>query len=81
MAVSKTISKYNALEEYAVGRRLFKTGLAIMLATGLLAFFILYMLAPMLAEHIIPDDDLTSNVKMSFLSFVQLVLHLLLFRL
>ena len=43
MAVSKTISKYNALEEYAVGRRLFKTGLAIMLATGLLAFFFLYM--------------------------------------
>lgn len=63
MAVSKTISKYNALEEYAVGRRLFKTGLAIMLATGLLAFFFLYMLAPMLAEYIIPDDDLTSNVN------------------
>lgn len=63
MAVSKTISKYNALDEYAVGRRLFKSGLAIMLVTGFMAFLILFMLAPTLAKLIIPADDLTSNVE------------------
>ncbi|MGV3240922.1 oligosaccharide flippase family protein, partial [Streptococcus hyovaginalis] len=34
LAVSKFISKYNAMGEYKVGRRLFKSGLVIMLASG-----------------------------------------------
>jgi O-antigen/teichoic acid export membrane protein len=50
LAVSKFISKYNALEEYAVGRRLFKSGLVIMLFTGVMAFLIMYLAAPTLAE-------------------------------
>lgn len=46
LAVSKFVSKYNALEEYAVGRKLFKSGLVIMLSTGIVAFLVLYIFAP-----------------------------------
>lgn len=38
LAVSKFISKYNALEEYAVGEKLFKSSLKLMVVTGFLAF-------------------------------------------
>lgn len=62
LAVSKFISKYNAMGEYKVGRRLFKSGLMIMLASGVLSFLALYAVAPFLAEIIITDDDLTSTV-------------------
>ncbi|MFC4801138.1 oligosaccharide flippase family protein [Neobacillus sp. GCM10023253] len=56
LAVSKFISKYNALEEYAVGRKLFKSGLVIMLATGFAAFLVMYIAAPVLAEMSIGDE-------------------------
>lgn len=59
-AVSKFISKYNALEEYAVGRKLFKSGLVVMLCTGTISFLFLYFLAPSLADFIIPDNVDTS---------------------
>lgn len=49
LAVSKYISKYNALEEYAVGRKLFKSGLIIMMFTGIMSFLALYFLAPYIA--------------------------------
>ncbi|MGA9224746.1 MAG: polysaccharide biosynthesis protein [Mesobacillus sp.] len=50
LAVSKFIAKYNAMEEYAVGRKLFKSGLVVMLASGIISFLIMYMTAPFLAE-------------------------------
>ncbi|WML45713.1 polysaccharide biosynthesis protein [Neobacillus sp. PS3-40] len=50
LAVSKFISKYNSLEEYAVGRKLFKSGLMVMMVTGFVAFLIMYFTAPFLAE-------------------------------
>ena len=46
LAVSKFVAKYNAMEEYAVGRRLFKSGLVVMLTTGIIAFLILFIFAP-----------------------------------
>ena len=49
MAVSKFVAKYNALGEYAIGQRLFKSSLKIMLATGFLAFLAMYFSAPSLA--------------------------------
>ncbi|MEH6908718.1 putative polysaccharide biosynthesis protein [Neobacillus drentensis] len=49
LAVSKFIAKYNALEEYAVGRKLFKSGLVVMLLTGFAAFLVMYFAAPLLA--------------------------------
>nr|WP_295970961.1 polysaccharide biosynthesis protein [uncultured Bacillus sp.] len=57
LAISKFIAKYNALEEYAVGRKLFKSGLAVMLVTGIVSFLILYLTAPFLADLIIRDND------------------------
>jgi O-antigen/teichoic acid export membrane protein len=57
LAISKFISKYNALEEYAVGRKLFKSGLVVMLITGIVSFLILYASAPLLADMIIRDND------------------------
>jgi len=55
LAVSKFISKYNALEEYAVGRKLFKSGLVIMMLTGIMAFLVMYLAAPTLAEMSVGD--------------------------
>lgn len=64
LAVSKFISKYNALEEYAVGRRLFKSGLIMMLLTGIASFLILYFSAPLIADMIITEkEDVESRVQ------------------
>ncbi|WP_147532668.1 putative polysaccharide biosynthesis protein [Bacillus marasmi] len=63
LAVSKFIAKYNALEEYAVGRKLFKSGLVVMLTTGIVAFLVLYFSAPMLADMVIEDKDQVSSTK------------------
>lgn len=63
LAVSKFISKYNALEEYAVGRKLFKSGLVIMLLSGMLSFLILYLAAPKLAILSLHGKEELSNVK------------------
>ncbi|WP_394235618.1 oligosaccharide flippase family protein [Niallia oryzisoli] len=63
LAISKFISKYNALEEYAVGRRLFKSGLIVMLLTGFFSFLILYFSAPALGEMVIQDDDQVTKVE------------------
>ncbi|MGP9042798.1 putative polysaccharide biosynthesis protein [Cytobacillus kochii] len=57
LAVSKFISKYNALEEYAVGRKLFKSGLIIMLCSGIVCFLIMYMGAPTLAKIFVDPED------------------------
>jgi O-antigen/teichoic acid export membrane protein len=64
LAVSKFIAKYNALEEYAVGRKLFKSGVAVMLATGILSFLIMYVTAPGLAE-LVMDTSNDENVKIT----------------
>lgn len=61
-AVSKFISKYNAIEEYAVGQRLFKSGLILMTVTGFLSFLILYLLAPEYAElSSVKESSLTTE--------------------
>ncbi|MDR4935873.1 polysaccharide biosynthesis protein [Rossellomorea marisflavi] len=57
LAVSKFVSKYNAIEEYAVGRRLFKSGLFLMTITGIVSFLIMYAFAPIFAEMTIKSDD------------------------
>jgi O-antigen/teichoic acid export membrane protein len=57
LAVSKFISKYNALEEYAVGRRLFKSGLLIMMISGIVAFLILYVSAPTIAKMSLAGEE------------------------
>ncbi|KMY55103.1 cell division protein [Bacillus sp. FJAT-27231] len=63
LAVSKFIAKYNALGEYAVGRRLFKSGLMIMSITGFLSFLIMYACAPWFASIMIVDQQQIYTVE------------------
>ncbi|WP_153127388.1 putative polysaccharide biosynthesis protein [Peribacillus tepidiphilus] len=56
LAVAKFVAKYNALGEYGLGQKLFKTSMKIMLATGFLAFFVLYLIAPGLGEYYASSD-------------------------
>ncbi len=63
LAVSKFISKYNAIEEYAVGRKLFRSGLLIMTLTGILSFLVMYLFAPVFAEMTIPSDEQKVTVE------------------
>jgi O-antigen/teichoic acid export membrane protein len=63
LAISKFISKYNAIEEYAVGRKLFKSGIIVMLATGMLSFLILFFSAPILADLVIKDEEQVTNTE------------------
>ncbi|MFD1706784.1 oligosaccharide flippase family protein [Siminovitchia sediminis] len=57
LAVSKYIAKYNALEEYAVGRKLFRSGIYVMLGTGVVSFLAMYGLAPWLAEIVLKGAE------------------------
>lgn len=63
LAISKFIAKYNAMGEYAVGRKLFKSGLLIMTVTGFVSFLILYFSAPVLADMIIRDTDQVTKAE------------------
>ncbi len=63
LAVSKFISKYNALDEYAVGRKLFKSSQLIMIISGLVFFLSLYFSAPLLASMVIRDTDQVTNIE------------------
>ncbi|WP_060788034.1 putative polysaccharide biosynthesis protein [Geobacillus zalihae] len=70
VAVSKFVSKYNALGEYGVGYRLFRSGLVLMIASGIASWLILYALAPILAPHVIDAktnvnsvDDVTAVIR------------------
>ncbi|WP_078379339.1 putative polysaccharide biosynthesis protein [Sutcliffiella halmapala] len=60
LAVSKFVAKYNALEEYAVGRKLFRSGILLMSLTGVVSFLALYLLAPVLSPFIIEADSVHS---------------------
>lgn len=57
LAVSKFVSKYNALGDYETGRRMFKAGITLMVVTGFLAFLALFFSADWLAERMITSDD------------------------
>lgn len=61
LAVSKFISKYNALGDYETGRRLFKSGLVVMSITGLVAFLLLFLLAGPIANQVVDGKDLKGN--------------------
>ncbi|MEH6944767.1 putative polysaccharide biosynthesis protein [Bacillus sp. JJ722] len=50
LAVSKFVAKYNAMGEYDVGQKLFRSSLKIMLISGMVAFLVLYFIAPGLGE-------------------------------
>ncbi|TQR18009.1 putative polysaccharide biosynthesis protein [Psychrobacillus vulpis] len=63
IAVSKFVAKYNALGDYATGRKLVKSSMLLMTVTGILGFFILYSLAEPIAHLVIKDKDAFFSVQ------------------
>ncbi|ARK20643.1 polysaccharide biosynthesis protein [Sporosarcina sp. P26b] len=57
LAISKFVSKYNALGDYATGRKLMKSGMVVMSVTGFLSFLALFFLANPIAELVIKSDE------------------------
>ncbi|MEK4302178.1 polysaccharide biosynthesis protein [Oceanobacillus sp. FSL W8-0428] len=56
-AVSKFVSKYNALGDYQIGMRMFRAGSALMLVTGVIAFLILFLSADWIGAHQIKGEN------------------------
>ncbi|MBM7838399.1 O-antigen/teichoic acid export membrane protein [Alkalihalobacillus xiaoxiensis] len=50
VALSKFVSKYHALGDYETAHRLFKSGIPLMLLTGVLAYLFMFFSAPLLAN-------------------------------
>ncbi|MEK4230385.1 putative polysaccharide biosynthesis protein [Solibacillus sp. FSL H8-0538] len=63
IAVSKFVSKYNALGDFDAGRRLVKTGAALMVITGIVSFLLLNVLANPIANIVIADDEQMFSVE------------------
>lgn len=57
LAVSKFVSKYNAMGDYEAGRRLVRSGIAVMLGTGFFTFLVLNLLANPIANIVIQDKE------------------------
>ncbi|SIT14857.1 Membrane protein involved in the export of O-antigen and teichoic acid [Virgibacillus pantothenticus] len=57
LAVSKFVSKYNAVGDYETGMRMFRTGMRLMVTTGILAFFVLFFSADLLAAGMITSEN------------------------
>lgn len=82
IAVSKFVSKYNALGDYATGRKLVKSSMVLMSVTGILGFIILYSLADPIAHLVIKNDesffkieDVASVIK--YVSFAVIIVPLM----
>lgn len=78
IAVSKFISKYNAMGDYEAGRRLVRSGLLIMIITGIASFLTMYLLATPIASIVISDDEQVFTVEqiaevMRWVSFALIV--------
>jgi len=57
VAVSKFVSKYNALGDYKTGMRMFRAGSTLMLGTGLVAFLFMFFSAGWLADLMIKGES------------------------
>lgn len=57
LAVSKFVSKYNSLEDYKTGMRMFKAGIMLMVITGFLAFLAMFFSAELLAKWTLVGED------------------------
>ncbi|KOO46786.1 putative polysaccharide biosynthesis protein [Priestia koreensis] len=62
MAVSRFVSKYNALGDYYTSRRMFRAGIKMMFITGLVTFAFLYIMAPFLAKATLGNQELNNSL-------------------
>lgn len=70
LAVSKFVSKYNSLEDYETGLRIFKIGMAVMAVTGFLAFLAMFIGAETLAELMISTKGSDANATIADITMV-----------
>lgn len=63
IAVSKFVSKYNAMGDYQSGRKLMKSGILIMMVTGFAAFIALFLLATPIAGLVIKSEEQVFTVE------------------
>ncbi|KAA0549036.1 polysaccharide biosynthesis protein [Bacillus sp. BGMRC 2118] len=64
MAVSKFVSKYNAIGDYRTSKKMFKVGMTLMIGMGVFSFLLLNLLAPVLASmNIGGAKELTNSVE------------------
>jgi O-antigen/teichoic acid export membrane protein len=82
VAVSKFVAKYNALGDYATGRKLMKSSMVLMSATGILGFLVLFFLAEPIAHLVIEDTDALIKVQdvekvIKYVSFAVIVVPLM----
>ncbi len=63
LAISKYVSKYNSLGDYATGRKLLKSGVLVMSVTGILSFLTLYFLAEPIANRVRSSDEQVFTVE------------------
>lgn len=57
IAVSRYVSKYNALGDYQAGRKLLKSSRRIMLGSGIVSFLLLFFLAEPIAQIVRASDE------------------------
>ena len=83
-AVAKQVAKYNALNEYGIGRELFRRGLILMIILGVASAGIMYAAAPVLASNNIfgailgkADADPTQIAVMRSLAYALLLIPIL----
>lgn len=75
-AVAKQVAKYNALNEYGIGRKLFRRGLALMAILGIISAGVMYFAAPLLASNGSQSDPKQVAVMRS-LSYAILIIPIL----
>lgn len=63
LAISKFVSKYNAMGDYATGRKMLRSGMGVMIITGIISFLVLYFLADPIANRVIRSDEQIHTVK------------------
>lgn len=63
LAISKFVSKYNALGDYATGRKILKGSMGVMILTGVASFLVLFFLAEPIANIVIADNEQVFTVK------------------
>ncbi|PKR79338.1 cell division protein [Halalkalibacillus sediminis] len=63
LAMSKFVSKYHSMGDYATKESMFRTGMAIMIGTGFVAFAVMFLSAGWLAGLVIPNEKMENSVE------------------
>jgi PST family polysaccharide transporter len=81
MAVSKFVSRYNALGQYDTSRKLFKVSMLLMLSMGIVSFIILFIMAPAIAPLVLGEPDSSNTVGVNNVDDVAYVIRMVSFAL